>query len=220
MHVDVVSVGVEVRVEDEGRVHERAGVHQTAPLTNLHFLNIEDEAPVEDVESRRAFATKEDDLVVGDLMSKAHVGGHPVRLVDFSATNFLPHISGDVINFDCVHDALLVDSSSEGEDVVVLKDAKGGSCAWNSHISDQLPLILLGIVNLTVAVHLVAHKGANDIDEVLNGANRMIRVRIVHVAHLVEDSKKIIVSVAILQIDANMLNITSSQVNGACFSRD
>ena len=217
MHVDVVSIGVKVGVEDQGRVHERTGVDQAAPLTNLHLLHIEDEAPVEDVEGRRALATEEDDLVVSDLVRKAHVRGHPVGLVAFGSANFLPHISGDVVNFDCVNDALLVDSSSEGEDVVVLKDAKGGSSTRNSHIGDELPLILLGIVNLTVAVHLVADKGANDIDKVLNGANRMIRVGIVHVAHLVQDSKKIIVSVAILQINAHMLDISTSQVNRACF---
>ena len=48
----------------------------------------------------------------------------------------------------------------------------------------------------------------------------MIGVRIVHVAHLIQDSKKIIVSVAILQIHAHMLHISTCEVDCASFSRD
>lgn len=45
----------------------------------------------------------------------------------------------------------------------------------------------------------------------------MISVGVVHVAHLVQDSKKIIVSVAILQVHTHVLHKTACQVNSACF---
>lgn len=73
------------------------------------------------------------------------------------------------------------------------------------------------VVYFAVAVDLVSHEGSNDINEVLDGANRVIGVRVVHVAHLVQDSKKIIVSIAVLQIDTHVLHIATSQVNSACF---
>ena len=73
MHVDVIAVGIEAAIEDEGCVHEAARIHQTASLTNLHFLHIEDEAAIEDVESQSTLSTEEQNLVVSDLMGKAHV---------------------------------------------------------------------------------------------------------------------------------------------------
>ena len=45
----------------------------------------------------------------------------------------------------------------------------------------------------------------------------MISVRVIHVAHLIQDSKKIIVSVAILKVYPHVLYIASSQVDCACF---
>ena len=48
----------------------------------------------------------------------------------------------------------------------------------------------------------------------------MIGVRIVHVAHLIQDSKKIIVSVAILQVNAHVLHIATRQINCASFCGD
>ena len=51
MDVDVIAIGVEGVVEDEGRVHEAARVDQAAPLTNLHLLNVKYEAAVENMES-------------------------------------------------------------------------------------------------------------------------------------------------------------------------
>ena len=93
VYVDVIAVGIEAAIEDERRVHEAAGINQAASLTNLHFLHIEDETAIEDVESKCAFPSEEQDLVVGDLMGQAHVAGHPVRLVDLGSSNFLPNVA-------------------------------------------------------------------------------------------------------------------------------
>ena len=93
VHVDVIAVGIEAAVEDERRVHEAARINQTASLTNLHLLHIEDEAAIEDVESKCTFPSEEQDLVVGDLVGQAHVAGHPVRLVDLGSGNFLPNVA-------------------------------------------------------------------------------------------------------------------------------
>ena len=75
------------------------------------------------MESECTFASEEQDLVVSDLMSKAHVAWHPVGLVDLRGGDFLPDIARDVINFYCVYNSLLIDSSTECEDVIVLKDS-------------------------------------------------------------------------------------------------
>ena len=150
-------------------------------------------------------------------MSEAHVTRHPVGLVDFRGSNFLPDIARDVINFYCVNNSFLIDSSTECKDVIVLKDTKGSSSARDTHIGDEFPLIFLRIIHFTVSIDLIAHKCANHVDEVLDSANRMIGVRIVHVAHLIQDSKKIIVSVTVLEVNAHVLNISSRQVNRASF---
>ena len=68
MHVNVVPVGVEAIVKHQRGVHKRTWIHQTASLTNLHFFHIEHKAAVEDVESHCTLATKEKNLVVGDLV--------------------------------------------------------------------------------------------------------------------------------------------------------
>ena len=169
------------------------------------------------MESKCAFASKEQYLIVSDLMSKAHVARHPVGLVDLRSCNFLPDIARYVINFYCVNNSLLIDSSTECEDVIVLKDTKGSSSARHTHISNEFPLILLRIVHFTVSVDLISNKCANHVDEVLDRANRMIGVWIVHVAHLIQDSKKIIVSVTVLEVNAHVLHIASRQVNRASF---
>lgn len=58
MNVGVVSIGVETSIEDERRVHKRAGVDKTTSLTDLHLLNIENETAVKDLKSHRTLAAK------------------------------------------------------------------------------------------------------------------------------------------------------------------
>ena len=93
MDVDIVAICVEGRVKDKRRIHEGTRINQAASLTNLHFLHIEDKAAIEDVESECTFASEEQDLVVSDLMGKAHVAWHPVGLVNLWCSNFLPDIA-------------------------------------------------------------------------------------------------------------------------------
>ena len=93
MNVDVIAISIKTAIEDQRRVHEAARINQATSLTNLHFFHIEDKAAIEDVESECTFASEEQDLVVRDLMSKAHVARHPVGLVDLWGSNFLPDIA-------------------------------------------------------------------------------------------------------------------------------
>jgi len=171
MDVDIITVGIEIRVENERCIHKRTRVDQATSLTNLHFLYIKDEASVEDVESDGTLTTEQQDLVIGDLMSQTHVRGHPVRFVDLRSTDLLPNVSRNVIHLDCINNTLLIYSAPKGKDVVVLENTKGGSGTRHSHVSDELPLILLGVVNFTVSVDLVSNECSNDIDEVLNSAD-------------------------------------------------
>ena len=69
MHGDVIAIGVETVAEDERRVHERAGVNQTASLVDLHALHVEDEHSVEDLEGQSALASKDHDFLLSDLVS-------------------------------------------------------------------------------------------------------------------------------------------------------
>lgn len=189
MDVDVVAVGVEALVENKRRVHKRTWINKASTFANFHFLNIEDETTVEDMEGCSAFATEQNDFVVSNLVRQAHVGGHPLRLVHLGCADLLPHVARDVVALNGVNDPLLVNSATESEDVVVFEDTQRSAGARHAHISDQLPFVLLRVVYFAVAVDLVAYEGADDVDEVLDGAYRMICVRVVHVAHLVKDSK-------------------------------
>jgi hypothetical protein len=69
VNVDIVTIRVEVVVENERRVHERARVNKTSPFLDFHFLNVEDKTSVEYLESDRALSSKQNDLVVSNLVS-------------------------------------------------------------------------------------------------------------------------------------------------------
>jgi hypothetical protein len=47
---DVVTVRIETSIEDQWRVHEGTGVDETASLLDLHLLNIEHKATIENLE--------------------------------------------------------------------------------------------------------------------------------------------------------------------------
>ena len=215
MHVDVIAVSVQVVVEHEWRVHERAGVNKTSPLLDFHLLDVEYEAAVEDMESHCALPTKKNDLIVSDLVRKPHVRRHPVGLVHLWAGDLLPQVPRNVVDLDGVNDPLLVDSASESEDVVVLESAERHASSWHSHLGDDLPLVLLGVVDLAVAIDLVSHKGPNDVDEVLDGADRVVCVREDHVSDRVQSPEKVIVSVAVLQVHTSLLQEATRQIDGA-----
>ena len=49
MDIDVIAISIDAAVEDERRVHEAAWVNQLALFSDLHFLDVEYEASVEDL---------------------------------------------------------------------------------------------------------------------------------------------------------------------------
>jgi len=122
MDVNIITEGIERATEDEGRVHKAAGVNQLSAFLDLHLLDVHDEATVEDLLSQSTLTSKDDDLVVRDLVGQTHVAGDPLALVEAgSALNLLPDVLRDVVALYGVYDILLVDSSSERENVVVLE---------------------------------------------------------------------------------------------------
>jgi len=91
-------------------------------------LRIEYEAAVEDLLGQGALAAEYNDFIVSDLECKTHVTGDPGSLVTLRpgglATNsydLLPHVLGDVIALNSVHNGSLVNTSTKGKNVVVLE---------------------------------------------------------------------------------------------------
>ena len=124
MHVDVVTVRVQATIENEWSVHERAGINKTSVLAHAHLFYVEDIAPIENLEEDGGFTSEDHDFLVGDLVRQTHVRWHPACFVNsHSTSNLLPYVSLDVVHFNSVHDAFLVNTPSESKHVVVLKGA-------------------------------------------------------------------------------------------------
>lgn len=66
--VDIVSKGVEITSENKRSVHEWAGINKLTFLFDFHFLDIEYEASIENLLSQSTLTSKNDDLIVGDLV--------------------------------------------------------------------------------------------------------------------------------------------------------
>jgi len=167
MNVRIVTISIETSVENQRGVHERARVHKTATLTNLHLFNIEDKASIENLESNCTFTSKYHNFIVSDLISKSHVSRNPFWFVHYWGRNFLPNISWNVIAFYSVDDLFLVYTTAERENIVVLKSTKTDTGSWNSHWVNLLPLIFLSIVLLTIAIDRVIDVSANNIDKTI-----------------------------------------------------
>ena len=217
---NVVSEGVEIASEYQWRVHERARVYQFAFLADLHLLDVEYEAAVEDLESERALATEYQDLIVRNLVGKTHVSRDPLRFIKRSRStgDLLPHVFRDVIALNRVNYVLLVDSTTKCKDEVVFEGAEGHARSCDSETVYLLPLVLLDVVDLTEAIHLTVDERADDINESLHGAQRVVGVRIDHGGLLVELRKDLIVSVALLQVLVSSFVAASNQVNAAILS--
>lgn len=82
VHIDVITVGIQTPVEYEWRVHERAGVDKGTTLFDLHTLYVEYEAAVEDLEGQSRLSTENQNFVLSDLVSEAHVSRHPTCLIN------------------------------------------------------------------------------------------------------------------------------------------
>lgn len=83
--------------------------------------------------------------------------------------DFLPDVLGDVVTLDCINDILLVYTTSEREDVVVLKCTQSNTRSSNSETVNLFPLILLDVIDLTKSVDLAVYEGTDDVDKALNG---------------------------------------------------
>lgn len=104
-------------------------------FTHAHLLDVEHITSVEDLEEDGRFSTEDHDLLVGDLVGQAHVGGNPGGLVDaWVAGNLLPNITLDIVDFDRVNDTFLVDSSSESKHIVVLEGTETNARTWHAHL--------------------------------------------------------------------------------------
>jgi hypothetical protein len=88
---------------------------------NYHLLDIKNEAAIEDLECDCTLTSKYDDFFVGDLISKTHICRNPFSLVYKRSRNLLPDISLNVIDLNYIYDSLLIYSSSESKDILILE---------------------------------------------------------------------------------------------------
>ena len=220
MDVDVITVSVEASIEDERSVHEGAGVNKTSMFTHAHLFDVKHITPVEDLEHHGTLATEYHDLLLSYLMGQTHVGGHPVALVNHGSLDLLPDITFDVVALDGVNDALLVDSTSESEHIVVLEGTERNTGSGDSHLSQDFPFILLTIILFTVSEHLVVDESSNDVKESLDGTDRVISVGVVHASYLEKSSEELVVAVATLEVHIHGLEVASGKINCTCFDRN
>mgnify|MGYP007112324709 CR=1 FL=1 len=163
--VDVISKGVEIASEHQGGVHERARVHEFAFFSHLHLLDVEYEAPVEDLRSQSTLSSENHDFVVSDLVSKTHVSLDPVGLVHLRSSDLLPNVFGDAIALNGVNNVLLINSSSESKDKFILESTQGNTRSCDSETVNLLPFILLNVVHFTESVDLAVNKGSDNVNE-------------------------------------------------------
>jgi len=143
MDIHIVTVGVEMVVEHQRSVHKRARVHQATAFLDDHAFQVEDENAIKDLVSESTLAAENHDLLVCDLVRIAHISRYPASLVAFCCSNLLPRVLLDVIYFDNINKALLIDSSTEREQVLVLEAAKSGARPRYIKWSNNLPFVLL-----------------------------------------------------------------------------
>jgi hypothetical protein len=92
----------------------------------------------------------------------------------------LPSISLDVVDFDDINDSLLIYSSTEGKNVLVLETAQSNTRPRNIEWSDYLPFVLLTVVSLTVTVNLIVDESTYYINERLDCTKTVVGMGIVH----------------------------------------
>lgn len=126
--VNIISKSIQVAAEHQGRIHEGAWIDELSFFIDLHFLDIEYEASIEDLLSDCTFTTKNHDFIVRNLVCKTHVTRDPVRLINGQICristcgyNLLPHILGDVIALNGVNNVFLINSTSKCKNEVVLE---------------------------------------------------------------------------------------------------
>ena len=78
MNVDVITKCVHVATKHKRCVHEAARIHEFAFLSDLHLLDVQYKHSAEDLECDGTLSTKDQDFIVSDLISKAHVSRNPL----------------------------------------------------------------------------------------------------------------------------------------------
>lgn len=132
----------------------------------------------------------------------------------------MPGVLLDVIDLNHVDDAFLIDTPSEGEEVLVFEAAKRRSRPGDAHGSDLLPLVLLRVVPLTEGVHLVVVEGACHVDKGLDRADGVISVGVEGIRTLLHALEELIVAVASVQVLVQTLDIASNEENLASVRGD
>lgn len=110
--------------------------------------------------------------------------------------NLLPHIARNVIALNSIHDLFLVDTATERKNIVVLEGAQTHTSTWNSHRVNLFPLVFLGVILLTVTIHDVVHEGTDNVNKAINAANRVVRVRLIHIGDSHKSGEDLVVTVA------------------------
>ena len=132
----------------------------------------------------------------------------------------MPDILADVVAFNSINNVFLVNSSSEREDVIVLERAQSHTGSSDSQGVNLLPLIFLNVINLAETVNLAVHESAHDVNEPLDGAQRMIGMREDHRRLFIHIGKDLVVSVAFLEVLVLSFVAPSDQVDAAVLGGD
>ena len=189
-------------------------------LTNLHLLDVKNKTAIEDLGRDGTLTAKNQDLVVGHLISKTHIARNPIRLVAEWSGDLLPDVLGDVVALDRVHNLALVDSTAKSKDEVVFEAGQGHAASRNPEAVDLRPLVLPNVVNFTRAKDLAVHEAADNVDEAFKTANRVVSVRVNHASLLVEQGEDLVVSVALLEVLVSSLVAPADKVDTAILGGD
>ena len=140
VNVDIITKCIHVSTKYQWSIHEWTWINKLSLFLNLHFLDVEYEASIEDLLGNGTLSTKNHDFIVCDLVRKTHVSWNPMRFVDWSSgqriwsssNNLLPDILGNIITFNCINDVLLINSTTECKNEVIFE-----STECNSRSSDS-----------------------------------------------------------------------------------
>jgi hypothetical protein len=68
MDVHIVSICIQIAIENKRSVHEGARVYQASMFTHTHFLNIKHIATIENLKHDGTLASKNHDFLIGYLV--------------------------------------------------------------------------------------------------------------------------------------------------------
>lgn len=223
MDIDIVSECIHVASKDEWSIHEGAWINELTFLFDLHFLNVEQETSIEDLLSQGTLSSKDEYLIVSDLVGKTHVTWDPWWFINRDACswvwvcsyNFLPNILWNVITFNGINNVFLIDSSSKCKNEVIFERTQ--SYTWSSYAQaiNLFPLILLNIIDFTESIDLAIDKSANNIYVPFYCTKRMIGMWINHLSFFIKICKYLIVSEACFQILIASFVASANQIDAS-----